>query len=51
MKGMTKNEFREFARVRGFATRYSGKLKKFFMTKVAKMDVMQIINSKRVGGL
>jgi len=49
MKAMTKNEFREFAKVRGFAVAYSGKLKKFFMRKVSQMNVNEIINSKCVG--
>lgn len=45
---MTKNEFREYAKVRGFAVAYSGKLRKFFMKKVFQMNVNEIINSKRV---
>lgn len=46
---MTKNEFREFAKVRGYSVAYSGKLRKFFMRKFAQMNVNEIINSKCVG--
>ena len=41
---MTKNEFRKFALLRGCIVNYSGKLKKFFIHKIFKMDIHKIIN-------
>lgn len=46
---MTKNEFKQFAKDRGFTAHYSGKLKKFFLRKVNynfKMNVHALINAK-----
>ena len=45
---MTKMKLREFAKKRGFKTRYSGKLRKHFLTFVPqwKMNIHELINSK-----
>ena len=46
MKTMTKNEFREYARIRNCVVSYSGKLRKFFIKRLGKMDINKIINAK-----
>ena len=46
MRGMTKNQFKAFAFERGVVVKYSGKLRKFFMRKISKMDINTVINSK-----
>ena len=46
MKNMTKNQFIEFARKRGYSVSYSGKLRKFFMKRFAGMNVHALINEK-----
>lgn len=46
MKKLTKKQFEQFAKERGCIASYSGKLKRFFLTKLVKMDINKIINSK-----
>ena len=43
---MTKKQFAQFAQNRGFTAHYSGKLRKFFLRKVNKMNVHALINAK-----
>ena len=44
---MTKKEFTLFAKKRGFSTRYSGILKKHFLTPNGlTMDIHKLINAK-----
>ena len=46
---LTKKEFKEFARKRGFTAHYSGRLKKhFFKPTFIKMDIHSIINKKPI---
>lgn len=47
MTKMTKNEFRKFAKLRGVIATYCGKQKKFFLRKVSKMDINNVINQKQ----
>jgi len=46
MKAMTKKQFIEFAKLRNCVVSYSGKLHKFFIKRLGKMDIHKIINSK-----
>jgi len=51
MKTLTKAQFRKFAEERNCITKYSGKLKKHFITRLeylGKIDVHRLINNKIV---
>jgi hypothetical protein len=43
---MTKKEFKEFALKRGYTAVYSGKKRKFFLNRVFKVNIHELINSK-----
>ena len=43
---ITKKNFVQMAFFRGFLASYSGKKKKFYLKKQAKMDIHKVINSK-----
>jgi len=45
---MTKKEFTEFAKKRGFSAHYSGKLRKFFLRPInLGMNIHALINDKQ----
>jgi hypothetical protein len=48
MKTMTKNEFKALATKHNCTARYSGRLKRFFLTRWGKFDVHKLINERAV---
>jgi len=46
MKTMTKNEFKNLATKHNCVARYSGKLKRFFLTRYGKFNIHKLINER-----